>query len=284
MTLALIIQRINRKLQAYRRLIRYPEQALAAADNCRAQPAPQVSAAEVDMWRPELNIAPLRDPDSGKAYDYPETLKRIKYLIAEALTSAVDYITSSRVEGDILEFGVGSGWTSAVLSRSMQHAARRKIHLFDSFQGLPEAESDVDRDSPMVKSGIWGRGTCDWGVTPELLKRMLRYEYPSVDVEIYQGWFTETMDRIPADTKVAFAHIDCDLYQSTLDVLNHLLSRRMLAKGAILLFDDWTCNQCDPDMGQQRAWREATEAFGVRFMDYGFYAHAGRRFIYHGHA
>ncbi|MBA4018266.1 MAG: hypothetical protein C0483_13935 [Pirellula sp.] len=285
-TLATLFQRLNRKLQAWWKLNRFPDQALQAIDDVPAKIQAQIESqlfARYDQWRPEINIAPLTDPLDGKVFDYPERLNRIKYLVAQTLTSSVDYITATRIEGDIVEFGVGSGWTSAVLSRSMQHAARRRMHLFDSFEGLPVSASTVDQASPMVKSGIWGGGTCNWGITPEQLLRMLRNEFPSVDVEIYKGWFSDTMSRIPAGTKVAMAHIDCDLYQSTRDVIDHLLSNRMLSKGAILLFDDWTCNQCDPDMGQQRAWREAVETYGIKYMDYGFYSHAGKRFIYHGH-
>ncbi len=248
------------------RMVRYPEQVWEAFHD-----------------RPEFRLAALVDPDTGAVYDYPSSQVRVKTQIADALALGIDYINASGVAGDVAEFGIGSGWTSAVLARSMWADQPRRLHLFDSFIGLPEAGS-VDRQSPMVQSGAWVKGTCNWNLTPEVLTRLLAREAPAQDVKIYPGWFSETFGQLPEGCSLAMVHLDCDLYQSTREVLDSLFRGRRLSEGAILLLDDWTCNRCSPDFGQQRAWRESVAEFGVRYMDYGFYSHAGKRFIYHGHS
>lgn len=232
--------------------------------------------------QPEIDISPLVDPESGKVFDYPDKPKRVKYLVAEALSSAVDYVNSTRVTGHLAEFGVGSGWTATMLARSMRGRPIRQFHLFDSFEGLPQATSEVDLATPMVKDGIWGTGTCNWKMTPELLARSLARFRDSLELRIYAGWFSKTIPDVPEGTKFALVHIDCDLYQSTVDVLDGLFGRCMLSPGAILLFDDWCCNACSPDLGQQKAWREMAAKYRVQYMDYGFYSYAGKKMIIHG--
>jgi hypothetical protein len=88
-------------------------------------------------------------------------------------------------------------------------------------------------------------------------------------VTCIEGWFDKTLrpdhpqaGRIP---KLAAAWIDCDLYESTVPVLNFLTDR--LSVGAVLLFDDWRCFRNLPDRGEQRAcreWLQANPHLGLR--------------------
>jgi len=50
------------------------------------------------------------------------------------------------------------------------------------------------------------------------------------------------------------AWIDCDLYDSTVPVLEYLAPR--LTVGSVVVFDDWRCYRNHPDFGEQRACRE----------------------------
>jgi hypothetical protein len=75
------------------------------------------------------------------------------------------------------------------------------------------------------------------------------------NIELVEGWFSDTLpeyrERI---RKIAFIRIDCDLYQSTVDVLDFAFGR--LVNGAILYFDDWTH---DHRTGETRAFFEFAE-------------------------
>lgn len=48
--------------------------------------------------------------------------------------------------------------------------------------------------------------------------------------------------------------IDCDLYESTVPVLNFITD--YLQNGTIFTFDDWYCFRGDPQRGEWRAFKE----------------------------
>jgi hypothetical protein len=82
-------------------------------------------------------------------------------------------------------------------------------------------------------------------------------------------------------TKFAMVHLDCDLYSSTIEVLEHLFRQRLIADGCVICFDDWNCNRSSPRYGQRRAWNEITEKFPVEYSDCGDYAVLSHKFIVH---
>ena len=79
----------------------------------------------------------------------------------------------------------------------------------------------------------------------------------------------------------AFVHIDCDLYSSTVEVLDPLFANNMIADGCIVCFDDWNCNRASPRFGQRRAWREMVEKHRIEHSDNGDYAVIGHKFTIH---
>src|ERR1700758_1856690 len=63
--------------------------------------------------------------------------------VEAALSLAVLWVYDSRIEGDIVEFGTGRGFSAQVIASAMavggRSLPRKKLHLFDSFEGFPEA-------------------------------------------------------------------------------------------------------------------------------------------------
>src|SRR5690606_7604139 len=57
--------------------------------------------------------------------------------------------------------------------------------------------------------------------------------------------------------RVGDALIDCDLYSSTVTVLDFL--RPLIGDKTILIMDDWNCFDARDDRGQRRAMREFLE-------------------------
>jgi Macrocin-O-methyltransferase (TylF) len=115
-------------------------------------------------------------------------------------------------DGLILEFGVFSGVTVNRIST----VTNKTVYGFDSFEGLPED---------------WGRG---------MNKGFFKCDLPEVNsnVELVVGWFNETLEGFleKHDEKIAFCHVDCDLYSSTKYVLNTLKNK--FQSGTNLLFDE----------------------------------------------
>ena len=69
------------------------------------------------------------------------------------------------------------------------------------------------------------------------------------------------------DAYVAYANIDCDLYTSTLDILEALHGR--IVVGTIIVFDEYISH---PTWRQDefRAWRESCKRFGWEYEYLGF--------------
>lgn len=114
--------------------------------------------------------------------------------------------------GMIMEFGVASGGSINKIARNTD----RIVYGFDSFEGLPED----------WRPGI-GKGTFKCGV-PEVEN----------NVKLIIGLFADTLPKFleQNNEKVAFIHIDCDLYSSTKIVFDNLKNR--IIDGTIIAFDE----------------------------------------------
>ncbi len=220
----------------------------------------------------------------------------------ESLRAAVEYIMSCSVPGDVAEFGCFLGDTAQMLADSMWEMekryagsdvwhgiAQRHLWVFDSFEGFPEPSHPVDAASPHVKAKVWFAGQPAGG-SPETVHAKCAHYLAHDRVSVVKGWYKDVLPKLPARLRFAVIHIDCDFYESTKQVLDHLLGHSLLSDGCTILFDDWYCNRGSPDYGEQRAWADAwADAIGkwdvgdgYRYSDWGPYGVAGRRFIVHG--
>jgi hypothetical protein len=209
--------------------------------------------------------------------------------IARALTLSVMYINSVDVKGDIAEFGTMGGFTARTLAAAMVFDPRyqpnrplRKLRLFDSFEGLPQITSKVDLESPHVKSGTWSRGGCKILGAREL-RSMVEAIIPPCRVQIHEGWFADSVKQLPEHTRFAMVHFDGDLYQSTMDAFIPCFERGFISKGAVVCFDDWSCNQADPEFGERRAWADLVKRFDINASYLGDYSIQGCKFIVHSY-
>ncbi len=205
--------------------------------------------------------------------------------VFKKLYLGVHYTTGADVEGDIAEFGTMSGMTARILSKGLLDldvygSVQKRLHLFDSFKGFPDTNTRVDVDSPHVKAGVWREGSCR-GVSVDQLAAICTQFVSRDRVEIYDGWFSETMPKIAAGTKFALMHIDCDLYQSTIDVLDYAFEHGMVSEGAAIFFDDWNCNRANPEFGERKAWEEMVAKYQIKWSDGGEYGWCGHKFYVH---
>jgi SAM-dependent methyltransferase len=155
--------------------------------------------------------------------------------------------------GLFLEFGVATGNTIREIAAAAP--AGTTVYGFDTFSGLPG----------------------DWSGHVETAGAFRQKGLPKVpgNVRLVRGLFADTLPGFMADNAgpVSFAHIDCDLYVSTVDILTHIGPR--LGEGALLLFDEYF-NYPGWKLHEHRAWREYTEAEGIRYSYLGFTALDGR--------
>lgn len=211
----------------------------------------------------------------------------------EGLRAAVEYAVSCSVPGDVVEFGCYMGRTTEMLAEAMwemdtryvgsdgYHAiGERRLWAFDSFEGFPEPSHPIDAAAPHVKAGVWYAGQPSGG-SPEQVHAICARFLRADRISVVKGWYRDVLPRLPPRLRFAVVHIDCDLYESTKDVLDRLFGAGMLSDGCTILFDNFYCNRGSPDYGEQRAWNEAHAKWCFRYSDWGPHGVVGRRFIVH---
>jgi O-methyltransferase len=144
-------------------------------------------------------------------------------------------------EGDVFECGVFRGGTALLQALTMQASAalqHRKLHLFDSFEGMPETVQGVDR----LKRGDFG------GTSAKRVEDLLQ-AFPFA--QVHSGFIPATFAGLKVD-KVCWAHIDVDIYQSVCDCIGFIYPK--LSPGGFMIFDDYGFPSCP---GARRAVDES---------------------------
>lgn len=135
-------------------------------------------------------------------------------------------IEPSLPEGDVIEFGVFQGGSTRQLAQ-----LGRRVWALDTFEGMPAEdfrEDQGDHDLPgkfKSKFTVW-----------EMFKN-------NPNICPLQGRFVDTLPIIPKSIQIAFAYMDCDLYESYMQALSWL--EKHLVKDAYVFIDDYkACAGC----------------------------------------
>lgn len=188
------------------------------------------------------------------------------------LQTAASFAAWNQVEGDYLEFGVFRGASfvaafhaiersrktvsraasdsSAELSRWL--ADRPRYFAFDSFAGLPPGKAERQSD---YAAGAYACSQTDF---------VSNVRAGGVDMSrviTVPGMYDQSLNAVAKAThglrRAAVVMIDCDLYESTVPVLEFLTD--LVGQGTILIFHDWFRFKGSPMHGEQRACREWLE-------------------------
>ena len=184
------------------------------------------------------------------------------------INAAMAFMTWNQVEGNYLEFGVWKGRSFAAAYHAQMYNRGRHLALaydtpeyrrwkenrprffaFDSFEGLPggpgERHVDYHEGSYQCPEDRFRTNLVAAGVD---LK----------DVVTVPGYYDKSLNAETKDRyglrKAAVVMIDCDLYESTVPVLDFITD--LVGQGTILIFDDWFRFRGSPECGEQRACRE----------------------------
>jgi O-methyltransferase len=144
---------------------------------------------------------------------------------------------SLKLEGDICEFGVAQGATSALLANEIR-ATQKNLWLFDSFEGLPKptAKDILIDDISNLGSIDRYEGTMRFQV--DVVKsRLKKISFPFSRVRIVPGFIEHTVLSENLPEKVCFAYIDFDFYNPTMVALKFLDER--LSIGGFAVVDDY---------------------------------------------
>jgi hypothetical protein len=137
------------------------------------------------------------------------------------------------IEGELWELGVYKGGSATILGH---YGARggKKVRLFDSFEGLPEPCNLDNPEGGVTQFGevIMHKG--EWSNTDE---EIVRQKMPKgCDFEIHKGFVPDTLAGLE-NSKVAFAHLDLDLYEGTKAALEFLYPR--MTQNGVIICDDY---------------------------------------------
>jgi O-methyltransferase len=135
--------------------------------------------------------------------------------------------------GDLVELGCFKGGSAVNLSRLAKWTGRR-LHLFDSFEGLP-APQEGDKEhlvlSELQFHTYEGGGYA--GSLEEVKENVRRYGVLDV-CEFHKGFFNETLPGW--DATLVFAYVDADLTSSVRDCLKYVWP--LLQEGSYLFTDE----------------------------------------------
>lgn len=133
---------------------------------------------------------------------------------ADVIAEMMSMLSTTPTDGCIVEVGVYRGGT---LSYLCEHAAGRSVYAYDTFTGIP-FRGEFDQHAV----GDFGDTSLD----------MVRLAVP--DAVYGLGVFPESALPMPP---VAFAHLDCDQYESITRAAEYLAPRML--PGGVMWFDDY---------------------------------------------
>jgi hypothetical protein len=186
-----------------------------------------------------------------------KTIERMNEGLGRFFWDAFTALMVNQISGDYVEFG---SWGCNTLQHAF-HACQRfggKRHLwaFDSFQGLPPSDNPRDQHAVLLLGGA-GQGGVGAFHTACANFGVPREAYTAV-----AGFFQDTLPPLDAaddPRDIALAYIDCNLYSSTVTVLEFLEPR--LKPGMIVAFDDYYLWNTDSGVsGEREALNELIEA------------------------
>jgi O-methyltransferase len=137
-------------------------------------------------------------------------------------------VLAYKIPGDFVELGCHAGQSAVLFQKIIEHYDKnRTLHVYDSFEGLPEI-NPLDGRTPLRKG--------DMATSQEAL--LLNFSRAGLKPPvIHTGWFENTLkEQLPE--KIAFAHLDGDLYDSIRVSLEYVYPK--LSKGAVCLIDDYS--------------------------------------------
>jgi len=181
-------------------------------------------------------------------------------------------LKNNDVPGALVEFGVFEGWwINHFYEVCEKLGLDRPVIGYDSFQGLSSPH-------PVHDDAFWQAG--QYAASLDAVSRNVKLAERR-RIKLIPGFFSDSL-RTPdavAVGEIAYARIDCDIYEPALDCLRYLGPR--LADGAVLVLDDWPHRL---EVGEARAfhdWASTVPHLRFEFLFFGTWGHFYTRVWHH---
>ena len=186
-----------------------------------------ISACNSVIMRQKTTTRHIVSPKGGVSRFVAVLLASLSKMVRDARDSHAMHVgmDAAAVDGLWLEFGVFKGTTLKMMAK--RHAPYT-VHGFDSFRGLPEKW----RNATSFKLNKYVKlGAFDMQGKPPYINRS--------NIVYHKGWFNQTLPpflRQHVGQKIAFLHVDSDLYSSAKFVLSECLP--WIGTGSVIVFDE----------------------------------------------
>lgn len=142
-----------------------------------------------------------------------------------------------KLKGDVCEFGVAQGYTSALLGYIIKNSDKN-LWLFDSFEGLPAPTSKdkLKDDIFNLKSIEAYQGTMKHSIE-SVLGNLRGVDFPLKRTRVVDGFIEDTIKTSQMPESVAFAYVDFDFYNPIKTALEFLDT--VLVAGGVVVVDDY---------------------------------------------
>ncbi len=174
----------------------------------------------------------------------------------ETVYDQVLYLEENRIEGSFVECGVWRGGCAGLMALAHQKYGNfsRCLHLFDTFEGIPEPDATVDGDRAVreaQQAGVqalgrlvpnpqfyerMGRPIGDLTDCRHLLEELIGFD--AAHLEYHKGFFQQTIPEAAGQMgKIALLHLDGDWHDSTRVCLDFLYD--LVVPGGLITVDDY---------------------------------------------
>jgi O-methyltransferase len=161
----------------------------------------------------------------------PDLIKALKHYEDKvrffAFWLQIERLKREEVAGSFAELGVYKGET-ARLFHLMDRC--RTLHLFDTFEGLPEDDLQLETGEALTYSNENFKDTA-------ISKVLKRINGAGDKIKVHPGYFPDTAKGLENEY-YAFVNIDADLYNPTFAGLKYFYPR--LARGGVIIIHDYT--------------------------------------------
>jgi O-methyltransferase len=205
----------------------------------RKIPSVQPGIPDATLYRPLFS--PWLAPGFQRYYE----LAARHSLVSSDRCYVLDRLTrhAFHLPGHFWECGVYKGGTASLLVALLrEQASAKKLHLFDTFEGMPQTDAEKD---------LHEKG--DFSDTS--LAEVQAHVDGGEIATFHPGFIPDTFVGLESEL-IAFAHIDVDIYKSVIDCLDFIYPR--LSPGGVIVVDDYGFPSCP---GARRA---VDDFFAVR--------------------
>lgn len=161
--------------------------------------------------------------------------------VLELTGTLTQLVVRDNIPGDLCEAGCANGAHGVVMR---WNAPERKIHLFDSFEGIPVHGPQDKTWGVHHGESLKHNPRKSGGITVVQFQQCvdsMRKFIGLANIQFHRGWFIDTFPKL-TDEKFALVRLDGDLYDSYKISFDYLYPR--LSPGGWMIIDDWVLDGC----------------------------------------